>query len=61
MKLSVRGPIHGLLHDHEINSVAHLAFVLKPGRDRAAVSKVNIGGTANVLDASVTAGVKHIL
>ncbi len=57
----VTDPIHGLLRDHEINSVAHLAYLLNPGRNRAAVSKVNIGGTANVLDASVLAGVKHIL
>ena len=57
----VTDPIHGLLREHEIDSVAHLAFVLNPGRNRAAVSKVNIGGTANVLDASVRAGVKHIL
>ncbi|MCH7625488.1 MAG: NAD-dependent epimerase/dehydratase family protein [Chloroflexi bacterium] len=57
----VTDPIHGLLQDHDINSVAHLAFVLKPGRDSATVRKVNIGGTANVLDASVKAGVEHIL
>jgi UDP-glucose 4-epimerase len=57
----VTDPIHGLLRDHEINSVAHLAYILNPGRNSAAVSKVNIGGTANVLSASVMAGVKHIL
>ena len=57
----VTDPIHGLLRDHEINSVAHLAYILNPGRNRTAVSKVNIGGTANVLEASVKAGVKHIL
>ena len=57
----VTDPLHDLLHDQEINSVAHLAYVLSPSRNRAAVSRVNIGGTANVLDASVRAGVKHIL
>lgn len=57
----VTDPMHRLLQDHEINSVAHLAYVLNPARNRAAVSRVNIGGTANVMDASVKAGVKHIL
>ena len=57
----VTDPIHTLLRDHEINSVAHLAYVLNPGRNRTAVNKVNIGGTANVLDASALAGVRHIL
>ena len=61
LRHDVTDPIHGLLHDHEINSVAHLAYVLNPSRNRAAVRKVNIGGTANVLDASIKAGVKHIL
>ena len=57
----IKAPIHGLLRDHVINSVVHLAYVLSPARDRLAVSRVNIGGTANVLSACADSGVKHIL
>ena len=49
----VTKPLHGLMREYRINSVAHLAFVLNPIREKSIARKINIGGTANVLDASV--------
>lgn len=54
-------PIDDLLKEHGIGSVVHLAFQLKPGRDREAVRRINVGGTARVLQSCQFADVSHIL
>lgn len=46
---------------HEVGAVVHLAFVLRPGRDREAVRRVNVGGTRNVLEACKRADVKRVV
>ncbi len=60
-RYDVTEPAGTLFADHEIDSVVHLAYVLEPKRDRDAVSKVNLGGARNVLEACETAGVSHLL
>ncbi len=46
---------------HEIDTVVHLAYVLRQGRNREANRRVNVGGTANFLDACAEAGVRKIV
>lgn len=51
------------LHEHEIHTVVHLASIVTPGRDsnRAFEHSVDVGGTRNVLEACVSAGVTHVV
>jgi UDP-glucose 4-epimerase len=42
-------------------AVIHLAFVLIPGRDRAAASAVNQEGSRNILEACAAAGVRRLV
>ena len=60
-KHDVSEPMGDLLRDYAIDSVVHLAYLMKPSHDRTANLKVNVGGTANVLRAVEEAGVQHIL
>lgn len=54
-------PIDDLLKEHGIGSLVHLAFQLKPGRDREAARRINVGGTARVLQSCQFADVNHIV
>ena len=49
------------LADNEIDVVVHLAYVLRPGRNREAVRRVNVGGTENLLAACIEAGVSKFV
>ena len=57
----VTTPMADLLVEHEIDAVAHLAYVLRPGHNRAAIERINVGGAINVLEACEQAGVRHLL
>jgi UDP-glucose 4-epimerase len=57
----VSEPMGDLLRDYAIDSVVHLAYLMRPGHDRTASRKVNVGGTANVLKAVEQAGVQRLL
>ena len=46
---------------HEIDTVVHLAYVLRQGRNRESNRRVNVGGTTNLLDACAEAGVRKIV
>lgn len=54
-------PAADLLRDHRVDTVVHLAWVLRPGRDREAVRRANVGGTARVLEACAAAGVRNVV
>ena len=54
----VRAPFADEFARHGIETVVHLAYVLRPGRDRSAVRRVNVGGTRNVLAES---GVRRVV
>ena len=54
-------PLHTALGEDEIDALVHLAFVLEPRRDRAAVRRVNVFGLSNTLEAAERAGVGHLL
>ena len=57
----VTTPMADLLAEHEIDAVAHLAYVLRPGHNRAAIERINVGGAINVLEACEQAAVRHLL
>lgn len=57
----VSEPMGDLLRDYAIDSVVHLAYLMRPGHDRTASRWVNIGSTANVLKAVEQAGVQRLL
>ncbi|WP_136054011.1 NAD-dependent epimerase/dehydratase family protein [Microbacterium sp. K24] len=50
-----------LLLEHRIDTVVHLAAIVDPGRDVDLEYRVDVTGSANVLAACVTAGVRRIV
>ena len=57
----VTRPFGALLREHGVDSLAHLAYVMRPSRDREAARRVNVEGTASALASCEEAGVRHIL
>lgn len=57
----VRKPLTGIFQDHEIDTVVHAAYVLAPIHDKSLMEDINISGTKNVLAASKTAGISHLV
>jgi len=55
------GVLAPLLELHGIDVVVHLAAIVSPGRDHTKEYRVDVGGTANVLSACLTAGVRRIV
>jgi UDP-glucose 4-epimerase len=58
--LDVRQPFPDILAEHRIESVIHLAYVMNPGHNRRAAWRVNVRGTANLLDACSKSDVQQI-
>lgn len=57
----VREPLADLLTEHAIDAVVHLAYVVPPLHDKNLMQDINVGGTKNILDSCLKAGVKHLL
>ena len=57
----IRQPIADILREYGVDAVVHLAFLLRPGRNREAVRRVNVGGTAQVVRGCQAAGVRRLL
>jgi UDP-glucose 4-epimerase len=60
----VRSPgLGAVLQQHRIDTVVHLAAIVTPGArsNRALEYAVDVGGTRNVLDACVAAGVRQLV
>lgn len=57
----IRQPIADILREYGVDAVVHLAFLLRQGRNREAMRRVNVGGTAQVLRACRAAGVRQLL
>ena len=55
------GVLAPLLELHGIDVVVHLAAIVSPGREHTKEYRVDVGGTANVLSACLTAGVRRIV
>ena len=54
-------PFGPLLWEHHIDALAHLAYVMRPSRDREFARRVNVDGTASTLASCEDAGVRHML
>ena len=54
-------PFDGVLEEHRPDTVVHLAFVLNPGRHGVAARRVNVDGTANLLDECARIGVRKVV
>jgi UDP-glucose 4-epimerase len=60
----IRDPaLVGLLREHRIETVVHLAAIVTPGKraNRAFEYQVDVEGTRNVLQGCVQAGVRHVV
>ncbi|WP_026553447.1 NAD-dependent epimerase/dehydratase family protein [Arthrobacter sp. H20] len=44
-----------------VDAVVHLAWAIQPNRDEAAMHRTNVTGTANALQATADAGVRHFV
>ena len=51
VRQDVSEPFPGLFTEHEIDTVVHLAYLLRQGRNREANRRVNVGGTLNTIEA----------
>lgn len=58
---SISEPLDNIFIENEVDSAIHLAFVLRPTRDRKGTQKVDVTGTSNFLKACHEAGVGYIL
>ena len=61
VKRDITQDISDLLIRHRVDSVAHLAFVIRPDRNNERARRVNVDGAANVLEGCAAAGVEHVL
>jgi len=57
----VREPLADILSDHGIDALVHLAYVVSPLHDKNRMEDINTGGTKNILDSCLKAGVKQIV
>lgn len=57
----IRQPMADILREYRIDSLVHLAFVLRQLRDRDLMRRVNVGGTAQVLRSCQAAGVRRLV
>jgi UDP-glucose 4-epimerase len=56
-----RHAIQGLLEQHKIDALVHLAFILNPIHDEATMYDVDVNGTQMVLAAAAEAGTQQVL
>jgi len=61
VRQDVSHPFQGLFSDHGIDTVVHLAYVMRPDRDREAARRVNVGGAENLISACVESGVNRLV
>jgi len=61
-KLDIRDPKIGkILADHSIDTVFHLAFVVKPIHDLKKMHDIDYNGTQNILNKAQSAGTGHFI
>ena len=61
VRQDVSQPFPELFAEHEVDTVVHLAYVLRQGRDREANRRVNVEGTRHTLEACRRAGVRRVV
>ncbi|MBI5589947.1 MAG: NAD-dependent epimerase/dehydratase family protein [Deltaproteobacteria bacterium] len=61
IKRDILESMDDIIGQNKIDTVVHTAYVLPPIHDKKQMEDINKGGTRNVLDACVKAGIKQIL
>ena len=61
VRQDVSQPFPRLFAEHSIDTVVHLAYELRQGRDREANRRVNVDGTRHTLDACRQGGVRRLV
>ena len=61
VRQDVSQPFPELFADHDIDTVVHLAYLLRQGRDREANRRVNVDGATHTLEACRRAGVRRVV
>ena len=61
VRQDVGEPFPELFAEHEIDTVVHLAYLLRQGRNREANRRVNVGGTRNTIEACRRGGVGRLV
>ncbi len=54
-------PLGDIFTDNKIETAVHLAFILKPNRNRNRTQQINVGGSLNFLKACGKGNVRHII
>lgn len=57
----IRDPMDDLLRRHSVQAIAHLAYVIRPARDRAWARSINVAATEKLLQSCVRAGVEMVV
>ena len=57
----VRAPVDDIFSEHAIQAVIHLAYLLRPSRDRVAARRVNVEATESLLRGCAAVGVRQIV
>jgi UDP-glucose 4-epimerase len=57
----IRQPMADVLREYRIDSIVHLAFLLRQQRNREAMRRINVGGTAQVLRGCQEAGIRRLV
>jgi UDP-glucose 4-epimerase len=61
-KTDIRSPeIAAIMKDSQIDTVLHLAFVVKPIHNKKLMHDIDVNGTRNVLEGALSSGVKHVV
>lgn len=54
-------PLDTILLENNMDTVIHLAFILRPTHQKKMAGQVNVGGTVNLLKSCQKANIKHLL
>ena len=57
----VREPMDDVLSEHGVEAVIHLAYLLRPSRDRSAARRTNVDAVESLLRGCAAAGVRQIV
>ena len=63
-RIDLTKPFDDIFRDHHVNTVVHLAHILRPGRNRAEILNIhgaNLAALRNVLKASQNGRIKHFV
>ncbi len=60
-QIDINCSLESLLLAHQVDTLVHLAFIIRQQRNRVYSQQVNVGGTHNILRSAANTGVKKII